>query len=237
MMSRFWILVIIALVITGCAISPDQATIQTGLEDSQMNAADKNPETEAVPAEGDLTVQERLPGVLLFDFADSSENWNSVDDDVMGGVSSSAGQILDTGALLFSGTMSLDNNGGFSSIRSPWNPIDLSGKDGLLIRVLGDGKIYRLRIRTTETGSQVAYNSFFETSQGEWSTVYIPFNTMVPSRFGFRVQTGELNPGAISSFGFMLSDKQEGEFSLQVDWLRAVTEEEVFPDGLPSAEG
>jgi hypothetical protein len=75
----------------------------------------------------------------------------------------------------------------------------------------------------------VAYNSFFETEKDAWTTVYIPLETMVPTRFGFQVPAGELDPSRISSFGFMLSDKQEGEFALQVDWIRAVAEEEVLP--------
>ncbi len=181
--------------------------------------------------------EEVLPGVLLFDFEAGSETWTSVDDNVMGGVSSSAGQILDSGALLFSGTMSLENNGGFSSIRSPWNPLDLSGKDGLLIRVLGDGKLYRLRIRTSVTGSDIAYNSFFETADGAWRTIYIPFETMVPSLRGIRVRAGELDPGTVNSIGFMLSDKQPGEFALEVDWIRAVSEDEVWTETLPTREG
>jgi monofunctional biosynthetic peptidoglycan transglycosylase len=154
----------------------------------------------------------------------------------MGGVSSSRGQILDEGVLLFSGTMSLENNGGFASLRSNWAEVDLSGSDGLLIRVLGDGKIYRMRVRTTETGRNVSYNSFFETEKDQWSTVYIPFNTMVPTIMGFRTNNGELNPGTISSFGFMLSDKQPGEFALIVDWIRAVAEEEIFSEGNSSEE-
>jgi hypothetical protein len=211
MMFRLILLTVIGLFLTGCAVS---ASAENTLSGSPDLSKEESPE---------------LPGVLLFDFEDKSERWFSVDDDVMGGVSSSAGQILDTGTMLFSGTMSLDNNGGFSSIRSPWNPIDLSDYDGVIIRVLGDGQIYRMRIRTTSTGRDVAYNSFFETEKDAWTTVYIPFGTMVPTRFGFQVPVGELDPTRISSFGFMLSDKQEGEFALQVDWIRAVVEEEVLP--------
>lgn len=236
-MKKLMITSIILLFLAGCAVSPDMDNTALMIEENEMEINLKTQENLSPETQQEEKMAETLPGILLFDFEESSENWFNVDDDVMGGVSSSSSEILDSGVLLFSGTMSLDNNGGFSSIRSPWNPIDLTGKDGVLIRVFGDGQLYRLRIRTTETGNQVAYNSFFETSQDEWTTIYIPFNTMVPSRFGFRVQTGELNPGAISSFGFMLSDKQEGEFSLQVDWIRTVTESEIFPDGLPISEG
>ena len=223
MMWKLLIAGIVGLLIAGCTVSPSPENTLSGdpLEDEMVESAQ----------------EANLPGTLLFDFGPDSESWFSVDDNVMGGISSSLGTIQEDGTLLFSGTMSLDNNGGFSSIRSPYNPIDLSGSDGLLIRVLGDGNIYRLRIWSTDTGRDIAYNSFFETQDGQWVTVYIPFETMVATFRGFQTGSGPLDPGTISSVGFMLSDKQPGEFALEVDWIRSVTEREVFPEGIPGSEG
>jgi monofunctional biosynthetic peptidoglycan transglycosylase len=168
-----------------------------------------------------------LPGTELFTFAAGEPGWLTVDDNVMGGVSSSTVSFLQPGIMRFAGTMSLDNNGGFSSVRSQWQPTDLSAADGILLRVMGDGNAYRLRIRTTETGRNISYNALFDTTPEAWQLVYIPFADMVPTSFGFTVDVGPLNPATISSFGFMLSDKQPGDFSLLVDWLRAVSEEEL----------
>jgi hypothetical protein len=50
---------------------------------------------------------------------------------------------------------------------------------------------------------------------------------MVPTYFGNRANVGPLDPATIGAFGFMLSDKQIGEFGLAVDWMRAVTEDEL----------
>ena len=218
-MGRLISLGLEGLLLAGCSLKPNpENTFSGGMMENQKQHRNEDSE---------------LPGLLLFDFGPESEPWTSVDDNVMGGVSSSSGRVLDDGKLVFSGTMSLDNNGGFSSLRSSWAPIDLSGSDGLLIRILGDGNLYRLRIRTTATGRDIAYNSFFETLNGEWSTVYIPFEIMVPTYRGFQTGSGPLDPATISSVGFMLSDKQPGEFSLLVDWIRAVTEDEIFPQGVP----
>jgi monofunctional biosynthetic peptidoglycan transglycosylase len=219
-MKVFIVVSILGLLVAGCAVSPDSENTQSGIADKEISKADEQAE------------QNTLPGQLLFDFDEDSQAWNTVDDRVMGGVSNSSGAILDEGTLLFSGTMSLESNGGFSSLRSSWEPVDLSGADGLLIRVLGDGRIYRMRVRSTETGRDVSYNSFFETEAGEWTTVYISFNTMVPTIMGFQTNSGQLDPATISSFGLMLSDKQPGEFALQVDWIRAVSEDDLFPDGI-----
>jgi monofunctional biosynthetic peptidoglycan transglycosylase len=237
MMKRLWIISLAAVLLAGCGVSPGAENTLSRIEEMEMIET-KQTDDSAISNDGKTASDsENLPGTLLFDFSPGNEVWSSVDDNVMGGVSSSGGQILDSGALLFSGTMSLENNGGFSSLRSPWSPIDLSGEDGVLIRVLGDGNIYRLRIYTTATGRDIAYNSFFETEDGEWTTVYIPFSIMVPTYRGFQVSVGELDSAAISSFGFMLSDKQEGAFSLQVDWIRSVTEAELFPGSMPSSSG
>lgn len=235
-MRHILIIGIISLLLAGCAVTPSGANIQGALEEIEMENTPGDQESEN--EEQETMIEEKsLPGEMLYDFGPGSEAWSSVDDNVMGGVSSSQGQILEDGTQLFSGEMSLENNGGFSSIRSPWAPIDLSGKDGLLVRVLGDGQVYRLRVRTTATGREIAFNSFFETKAGEWVTVYLPFEAMIPTYRGFQVGDGPLDSSTIASFGFMLSDKQPGEFSLQVDWIRAVAEEEIFPQGPPPAEG
>ena len=168
-----------------------------------------------------------LLGSELFSFASGEPGWYTVDDNVMGGVSSSRVEVLDSDILSFSGSMSLENNGGFSSIRSDWKRIDLSGSDGVLVRVLGDGKVYRLRIRTAKTSGDIAYNTAFETRPDEWIQVYVPFANMVPTYRGIVTDAGELDTSSIGSFGFMLSDKQPGDFKLQVDWIRAVSESEI----------
>lgn len=188
---------------------------------------------------------ETLPGLPLFLFEEGEPAWYTVDDDVMGGVSDSNVSRLfvqsgsgddptETYRLRFAGTMSLENNGGFSSARSDWMPVNLSGYDGILLRVLGDGNSYRLRIRTTEFGSNISYNALFRTEAEQWRLAYVPFDAMVPTRFGFRMDVGPLDPTTVASFGFMLSDNQPGEFSLQVDWMRAITRADL--DSLESNE-
>jgi monofunctional biosynthetic peptidoglycan transglycosylase len=63
----------------------------------------------------------------------------------------------------------------------------------------------------------------FETKAGTWQEVFIPFSEMVPLFRGFIVdEAGTLAPATIRSFGMMVTDKQEGNFSLEVDWINAV---------------
>ena len=169
-----------------------------------------------------------LPGIQLFDFVDGEPRWYTVDDNVMGGISSSTVATLKPDYLYFSGTMSLENNGGFASARSEWQPMDLSESDGILMSVLGDGNSYRLRIRSTTTERNVSYNALFDTAPNKPQLVYIPFDEMVPTYFGYVMDVGPLDRANIGSFGFMLSDNQPGEFELAIDWVRAVSEAELL---------
>ena len=88
------------------------------------------------------------PVHTIFDFQTNpaAATWTIVNDDVMGGVSTSSFEIID-GIASFRGTVSFENNGGFASARSPLPPIDLTGADALVLRVRGDGKRYKLTAR------------------------------------------------------------------------------------------
>ncbi len=164
--------------------------------------------------------------MLLFQFNGEEPFWYTVNDDVMGGISSSFINFDENSDILtFSGNLSLENNGGFASIRSQWTNYELENYDGITFRVLGDGKTYRFRIRTEEAGSNISYTALFPTEANIWKEIYVPFSEMLPLYRGFVVsQAGPLDPGSIRSFGFMLSDKQTGEFKLEVENIRAVIE-------------
>lgn len=200
------------------AIDAEPTVIQTTTPTKSTGSIMTTPTPESNPL---------LPGREIFAFGDNEPLWYTVDDNVMGGISSSTVDIIDQDILSFSGTMSLENNGGFSSVRSDWTPTDLSDADGVLLRVLGDGKVYRLRIRSADTGPEISFNAAFETTPETWKVVYVPFSIMVPTYRGFIMDVEALDPSSIGSFGFMLSDKQPGGFRLLVDWIRAVSEEEL----------
>ena len=86
----------------------------------------------------------------LFDFTDeeSVKSWYVVNDSVMGGVSNSKVNKSEENTLRFTGTVSLENNGGFASMRTRPGDYDLGGFRGIQIRVRGDGNKYKFRIKT-----------------------------------------------------------------------------------------
>ena len=161
---------------------------------------------------------------ILFDFqgATNSPAWQVVNDDVMGGVSTSQFQVLTNGGAIFSGVVSLENNGGFASVRSAPVRQNLSGLEVFVFRVRGDGQRYKLTVRT-ETGFNAPnYQAEFTTKRGEWVEHRLAFKDFVPT-FRGRVLTDmpPLDSSKITSVGLLILDKQAGPFRLEMSWIKA----------------
>jgi monofunctional biosynthetic peptidoglycan transglycosylase len=159
---------------------------------------------------------------MLFDFAGPTHApiWQVVNDDVMGGVSSSRFSVTN-GVAVFRGELSLDNNGGFASVRSLPSRHDLAGCDAFLIRLRGDGHRYKFTVRTDAGFDSPIYQASFPTKPGEWAELRLPMMDFVPT-FRGRVLTNvpPLDPDVVVSVGLLISDKQEGPFRLEVAWIK-----------------
>jgi len=160
----------------------------------------------------------------VFDFqtATHAAAWQVVNDDVMGGVSTSRFELTNSVAV-FQGELSLENNGGFASVRSLPTSHDLARCDTFVLRVRGDGRRYKFTARTDQSFDSAIYQSVFTTKKGEWQEHRLPLKQFVPA-FRGRVLSGEppLDPAKVRSVGFLISDKQAGAFRLEVAWIKAV---------------
>ena len=164
---------------------------------------------------------------LLYDFAapQAASEWSAINDVVMGGVSSGGVRTTGDGTLLFAGNVSLENNGGFASIRSRPRAWDLGSYSGIAIRFLGDGKRYKLNLKTDSALDGIMYRATFETREGEWQTLRFPFSGFKASFRGREVPDAPpLDPAGIASFGLLISDKQAGPFRLELAWIGAFLE-------------
>lgn len=158
---------------------------------------------------------------MVFDFGSDAKPWPSIDDSVMGGVSRSS-MTIEQGVAVFAGVVSLENNGGFASLRSQPTAHDLEDFDGLVLRIRGDGKTYGVRLRTTSRFDGVSYEAALPTEADRWSEVQIPFDDFVPVYRGRRVEGyPSLSPGEVKTFGLIISDGQEGPFRLEIESLGA----------------
>ena len=152
--------------------------------------------------------------------SNDSNDWYVVNDTVMGGVSSSSVGKTAAGGLLFSGFLSLDNNGGFTSTRTEAVPLLQEGFDKITIRVRGDGRSYIATVRTPyRSMRRIYYRQAFQTVADEEIEVELKAQDFEAYTFGRRVRSAptlaEIGPN-IGSIGFMLADKKPGPFALQV---------------------
>ena len=167
-----------------------------------------------------ISLQEKT----LFDFSEpaSVRTWNIVNDGVMGGLSSSALKWSPDGHAIFTGRVSLENYGGFASVRATPQDFMIADYTGIQLRIKGDGNKYKFRIRTNANFDGVAYTLDFTTLPDQWNTIKLPFSSFKPT---FRGRTlynvGPLQPLDIRQIGFLIGDKQEGNFALEVDWIKA----------------
>jgi len=163
---------------------------------------------------------------ILFDFqaTTNSPAWQIVNDDVMGGVSTSRFQILTNGGAVFSGVVSLENNGGFASVRSSPVRQNLNGCDAFVLRVRGDGRRYKFTVRTQAGFNAPNYQAEFKTKRGEWEEHRLSLEEFVPT-FRGRVLTEvpPLTTAKLTSLGVLIADKQSGPFRLEISWIKAAT--------------
>jgi len=148
------------------------------------------------------------------------DNWNIVNDGVMGGISQSSIYLNEANNIKFVGNVSLENNGGFASCRMGYNGSQLKGSTKFLLRVKGDGNIYKLRFRIS--GSYANYSADFSTIKDEWVDIEIPIEEFKPYYFGRKTRAPRFKIHKINSIGILISDKQSGSFSLEVEHLKAL---------------
>ena len=145
----------------------------------------------------------------------SKLNWKVVNDTVMGGRSSSR-WTSSSSAFIFEGTLSLENNGGFASIRCELKNNDLSNEDGIYLKVKGDGRKYQFRIQS-KVSRWANYSNEFKTKKDLVQTFYLPFKDFKPSWRGRRLNNLPTLKGEdVVGIGFLLGDKVQGKFKLEI---------------------
>ena len=139
-----------------------------------------------------------------------------VNDSVMGGVSQSSLRE-DPHGMFFEGQVSLENNGGFASMRSPVRfP---HGTQLIELLVKGDGKLYKLVLRT-ELAPRVTYVADF-IAKPTWQTYRFHLNQFKATFRGQAVHAPTLSFADVIEFGILISNSQAGRFAIQLKTLQS----------------
>ena len=171
------------------------------------------------PIKNNYTQSTSQGEIMIEDFSEKSLlNWNIVNDTVMGGRSQARMSVRDNKAE-FMGFLSLANNGGFSSVRA-YYPNDLFDINSIVLRVRGDGRKYSFRVRT-DNNSWVSYTQSFDTKKDTWQEVVLDIKDFYPTYRGYSLRNiPKLSDSIIREIGIMISDKIEGSFKIDVDWIK-----------------
>jgi monofunctional biosynthetic peptidoglycan transglycosylase len=177
------------------------------------------------------------PTAKIIDFDDAQSQkmtWSIVNDGVMGGLSRGNVDFNGNGTMVFRGQLSLDNNGGFSSVRSSRRPLNLSSSKGLELRVRGDGRTYEFRLTTDERfrGREMSFKVFLPT-QRDWKTVLLPFTDFQGTWRGMSLPDKTFDPSKVQRMSIFIADKKEGSFEIEIDWIGVAGESIAF-EGSPS---
>jgi hypothetical protein len=160
--------------------------------------------------------------LTLFSSAEPSgkNEWYITDDVVMGGRSNGKFYINDQGHAVFEGFVSLENNGGFSMVRKRVNPIEVKRYRKVSFRLKGDGKRYQLRVKT-DVRDRHSYVQYFQTDDG-WQVIEIELDRLYPAYRGRTLDKPNYPAHSLSEIGFLIGNKAEEQFKLEIDWIRLV---------------
>jgi len=155
----------------------------------------------------------------VFDFNKNSNlsNWTIGDDVVMGGRSDGHFKINENGNGVFYGNVSLENNGGFSSVRYRFEEQQVSDFKFCKLRIKGDGKRYQFRVKIDKYDRH-SYISYFETS-GEWETITIPLESLYPTFRGRKLDLPNFPVEKMEAIAFLIANKKAEAFQLELDWI------------------
>ena len=87
-----------------------------------------------------------------------------------------------------------------------------------MLKIRGDGRYYSLLASTQQRRG--TWQTKFKTNK-EWEIVKVPFNKMQMSIRGWRPRSAPKIMGdRIKTIGFIIADKNEQPFELEVDWIK-----------------
>lgn len=159
--------------------------------------------------------------LFSFDKAEAAKSWLTVNDGVMGGRSVGRFKLNKDKKLEFFGTLSLENNSGFASVRARAAKLALQKGESIVVRVRGDGREYNFNLYAQRNLGGYACRQSFKTKKDEWIEVRLPVEKFVATWRGRVLPNEQLDPSKVAGMGILLGDKKAGPFKLEVDWIKA----------------
>lgn len=156
---------------------------------------------------------------VIYEFNKKStlDNWIILNDVVMGGQSMGSFMLNDQGHGVFQGNVSLENNGGFASLRYRFENPDIKSFSSISIRLKGDGLRYQFRVKSDAYDRQ-SYVYHFQTS-GEWQWIEIPLDEMYPTWRGRKLDMPNYPGQSMEEIAFLIGNNKAEAFHLELEQI------------------
>lgn len=156
--------------------------------------------------------------LVLFDADTHTEAgrspWSILNDNVMGGRSTGTFTINSDGTVVFEGRISLENNGGFASLRFDPGSINIENYTTVVLLVNGHGKRFQFRVKADRRDAH-SYVTYFGTAKG-WQEVEIPLQDLYPTYRGRKLKRSNFSGGKLEEIGFLFGNNKAEEFRLEI---------------------
>ena len=169
-----------------------------------------------------------LPKVnWVIDFGSAAEqttDWVMISDNVMGGVTKSTLQYKEN-SMILSGDISLDNYGGFASVKTRFGKFDLSAYKGVKIRFKSTNQKFAFTLEETKNWTMPNFKgSFAPAKENTWTEATIYFSDFEEYQIGEPTgrEMKKSVQGNVVRMGIITTEKKEGPFSLEVDYIEFV---------------
>lgn len=136
----------------------------------------------------------------------------------MGGECFSTFKLNEDSFGVFEDSVSLDNNGGFSSVRYRFQKTELKQFTSIVAKLRRDGKEYQLSIKSNYS-DYYSYIMPFSTS-GEWQEIKTPLKDMYPSWRRRRLNRSNFSEDFINEITFLIGNKKNENFKLLIDKIK-----------------
>ncbi|WP_298422842.1 CIA30 family protein [uncultured Kordia sp.] len=148
------------------------------------------------------------------------ERWQIINDGVMGGLSKGKTFMFDD-CVVFSGTVSLRNNGGFSSYKGPFKKMDLSKYTKIVVKYRSKGYAMAMTMEMDKRWFLPYYKRDLPNTDWKWVKQEILFSEFI------KYSVGRKKPGApteeeltnILRLGFVTNEKRAGDFKMEIDYI------------------
>ncbi len=150
----------------------------------------------------------------------TGSDWMVIVDGVMGGLSTGDAYLKDE-SIYFEGVVSLENNGGFSSLRAPFVSTDLSETKTIEIRYRSTGISCALSLDLSNRWWETNFKLALSNTNDEWKTERFSIEELKAYKMGkpkgYSISKEDL--AEVMRIGFITNEKRAGAFSLEVDYL------------------